>query len=284
MTRRNLLPLAAAGALILALALVWFMVYHPARTRLGQRIANARTVAIPRLELEAAELVGTPYRRHLERVKVLHVETERRLVEQARQQTQRLRRWFETLGSLGPEDLPHRDTFAQALKFQQDELQRQIHERLAGVEGGRALGEAVGTVPLHVPVFVREDRLPTNKELPVVQRVFNLQRQLLLQAAAEGAVPYEPPEIDLGWRPEGDATGRFLEHEAVLHLLVASRRVPRLLRALLELDGQGPVVRLTGVATRPRELPDRIEPGRTPPVEADVHLQVVVMRPGSGGL
>ena len=50
------------------------------------------------------------------------------------------------------------------------------------------------------------------------------------------------------------------------------------MRALCELKGKGPLVRIEALTTRPRALPDRLGPDELPLIDADVQLVVSAVR------
>lgn len=255
------------GLVVILLAVVlWFV---PASTRLNDELAHARG-EIPRHRTQLESLVGPSYEDDLRKA----IEDGRKQIEsledELTRQARELERWFPHAEKAS--DVPARDRFASAYTFHQDELRRLLTE-VANIKR-RKLDE----VPLVQPRFLAEGRQPKDvEEMRAAQRVANLEALLLQAAARADGFPIRPIEFQEGWRTVG-VDSPFQESSVVVHLSLPAPSLHGLLRALCELKGEGPIVRLEQLSTRPAPLPARLEPEEAPLIEADVRLVVSTYR------
>jgi hypothetical protein len=110
--------------------------------------------------------------------------------------------------------------------------------------------------------------------MEAAQKLFTVQALLLRTAAAKGAVPVEPLRVRED-APAWDTLRKFREFEVTLVFSVEDRQMPALLRALVEIEGEVPLVRVTSISTRPRPLPKHLEEGVIPGIEARIGLVLV---------
>ena len=276
---RILIPLSiGAGTLIMGV-LVWTLLLSPATRRLAENIDRVQTQVLPELDRRIGDLASQHDADDLVKLwrqgqKTL-VEVRRMLADVDR----RMNEWFPQLGAVAVGELPKRDEFKSRYAFAEDQLRRDIRALVAKVPEARGVPAWVETIPLRVPAFEKEDRLPKGAELPTSQRIFNIQNMVFLAAAAEGAMPCAEPEIVLDWNRPSGPRGDFVEDRVTAAFLVPSGRVPRLLRALVGLQGEGPFSRLAGLETRRVEIPADLGEDLVPPIRVEVQLLLTFYRP-----
>ena len=242
---------------ILVAVVLWLV---PASNDLSDQLVHARG-EIPRYRSQLPALVGPSFGGDLteaiEQGKLQGGVLAKELTQQARE----LARWFP----------PARNRFGSAYTFHQDEIRRLLTE-VAHIQR-RKLTE----VPLISPKFLAEGRDPVDvDEMLAAQRIANLESVLLRAASKAGGFPTKPIEFTEGWSVgEGSP---FQESSVVLHLSLAAGNLPAVLRSLCELKGEGPIIRLEQLSTRPRPLPERMEATDVPLIEADVRLIVSTYR------
>lgn len=249
--------LVALVAILLAVVL-WL---SPAQSDLQDELSHARG-EVPRFRSELPELVGASYAEDLQRAIDDGGNLRSTLEGTLRRHAGLLTRWFQTVEMV--EGTPARDKFANAFRFHQDRVRELVTERAQ--KERRTLDE----LPLNTPVFVAKDQVPTLEEMKKAQREANLERLLLICAGDAGAFPYRAIEFQEGWNAVSG--GPFQETSVTLRLSLPASKLHNTLRALCELKGEGPIVRIETLTTRPRPLPDKMEPEDVPLIDADILL------------
>jgi hypothetical protein len=252
--------------LVILLAVVLWLV--PARDELQGEL-NAARGEVPLRRSALPSLVGASYEQDL-RNSLSETDGMRSVLDaEFKKQAVALEQWFPDVKMV--DDAPARDEFANAFRFAQDELRREIVGKAA--QRSRVLED----LPLHTPVFVQKNQTPTVEEMTKVQREANLEALLLRCAGAAGAYPYRAIDFQEGWSA-GSGGGSFRESSVTLYLSLPATALHDALRALCELKGKGPIVRIEALTTRPRALPDRLDPDEMPLIDADVQLVVSTVR------
>ena len=256
------------GALVVFLAVVVFWV-TPASSRLDQETRGARA-DVSEMRSALPGLVGPGYADRLRTSLADGKASRQRLESELNAQTARMERWFP--GSELVDDAPARDQFAGSYRFFQDELRRQLVGKAA------ARGVTLEEVPLTVPSFLAEERDPADvAEMRLAQRNANLESLLLKAVADQGAFPCRAMEFQAGWDAVSSG-GPFRETTVTLHLSLPAAALHEALRALCELEKEGPVVRIEGLSTNPRPLPADLGPEDPGLIDADVRLVVSSFR------
>lgn len=275
---RSLIPIAVACACVLGLALVWLLLMRPASNDLQAAVARVRAQTLPVLDERLGDLAS---QRDADALKTLRDLARRRrdeAIAELKDIAMELEQWFPQLGAVAPGEDPKRDDFAQKYAFGQDQLRRDIRAEVGRIPACQGIARRMDTVPLIVPAFQGDDRLPNVDELRGAQRNFNIQRRVLLAAARGGALPAAPPRVLAGWNRPGGTRGPFVEDKVELKLVLPPERLPAVLRSLIELGAKGPVCRLGGLATRPLPAPDDLGEDESPAIEAQVSLILTLCR------
>jgi len=254
--------------LLLGAAMFWL---NPATERLEGELTEVQD-QLSRLSGESDRRAGAKFSADLHKSRLAGVRAVEGIEEQLQQQHRLLARWFPQL-RLTAEEAPTRDGFKAQYTFYQDELRRE----LGGIAHARR-GYEILDLPLLVPDFVKQNREPRDEaEMRRYQRIANLEHVLLVAAGKANGFPYAPLEVRQGWRAASEDS-LFQQSRVLLRLDVPSAGLPGMLRSLCELDGDGPIVEIEGLTTRPKQLPERLDAGRVPVVQADVRLVLSTYR------
>ncbi|MAG55750.1 MAG: hypothetical protein CMJ83_05625, partial [Planctomycetes bacterium] len=238
------------GLLLILGAVVFWL--QPATSNLDQELVTAGEKEKAFAD-ERARRVGTMYVTDLSTARREADQALRSVTEDLENQSALLDAWFSGL-AIGENGTPARDKFRDRYTFYQDELRRE----LAGIARTRGRASDI-EIPLHQPEFLVQKREPNDEsEMRSAQRVANIERLLLRAAARGSAFPRNPIEIRRGFTAPSEGS-KFSEARVVIHLELPAQRLHDALKSLCELDGEGPIVRLEALDTRPRPLPKRIE-------------------------
>jgi hypothetical protein len=269
MSLRAVLPWTLTALLVLAAAGVFVGFHAPLRRDLDEHLDDAHRVSESLESLEGTA-AGALYERSLQAARAEGDTILAGLERALTSQVLGLRRWFPRLGTVGRDEAPRREQFRDAYLFHQEELIREIYMRVKERTGV----EPASPPPLAQPAFVAEGRLPHDLvEMRISQDRFNLEERLLLAAATAGTVTRLPPEMHHDYVPL-DPQGRFLKKLVRLRLAGPEGTLSELLRALLALRREGPIVMLRKAEQRVGVPP---APGRRARVEYDVDLDVCVL-------
>lgn len=268
MTSRGLLPYLGLGVLLLVIGVAFAGFLAPAMQDSRDAVAAAR-LSIPEFHAESASLCGSVYEESLKSAREFSDGALRDAKAELAKHTTRLRRWFPRLNLVQGTAQPARDLFKSNYEFYLDDLVREV-TRLVKDATGRDLRE----VPLAKPAFLQENRLPKDiEEMVSAQRDYNLLRLLLVAAAAHGGAPVRGSRMTSDWAAF-DVTRSFRETEVDLYLEAPDQHVGALLRAVLDLDGEGPIVRLLAVETISAPLPERLPTDYVPTVFVNLRVKV----------
>lgn len=259
MSPRTVTALLLAGCAALALASLWIFAFLAGRDDLDDRMQSARQ-ALESVTSANQTLVGAPFEAEVRAVKSRLDEEARALESFARAQQRALEAPTARLAGLNPS----RAECASAWAFDNDELRRAITAR-TGIEPPRP-----SSWPLAAPTEMPDE---WDAELfAAAQRRMQLQRILLLAAAAKGAVPRAPLEFrELPRSPEALWEGTELR----LFLRCKDAAVLQVCEGMLQ-PGQPLRLRLTSIKAEAATA--------SAPAEMCVHLDVrlVVERPAGG--
>ena len=259
---KTLMPAIWGISALVAVLLAVVLWLAPAQERLQTELLRARG-EVPRHRSELPSLVGASYRDDLQRSLGDTAGLRAGFETELKKQALVVERWFSDVKMV--EGVPARDEFVSAFRFQQDELRREIVGKAA------ARRRDLENLPLNTPAFVQNDQPPTLEEMKRVQREANLESLLLRCVGDAGAFPYRAVDFQEGWDAvAGDSP--FRESSLTVHLSLPAGALHDTLRALCELRGAGPIVRIETLTTRPRALPNRMGPDDLPLIDADILL------------
>lgn len=270
---RTLVPYLLGAVILLAIAVVASAFLVPAIRNGNDVVASAQSL-VPEVNARVGTLAGKLFEQDVDLARNRADDLVRAVKSVLFEHSRVLGRWFPRIETKFGGKAPPPEEFKASYAYYQDEVVREVGGALR-----RSTGRDDIQVPLIEPAFVKETRLPVDeREMVAAQREFNIQWKIYKIASTRGAVPMAPPHIREGWAPwEGEK--EFRETQVVVTFDVQDRAVPNLLRALLEMEREGPVVRLQGIATRPHAPPARLAADQKLTVEAEVRLALYEFAP-----